>query len=240
MRHTAKHYQVYLPPLNTRRYEVVLESSQTVLAMTVPFNNCPQDTEDHYSHPVEPSCNLELYSLHVFSLYMQFLWQCFRSHCDHYKICLTNLSNPPASKFVWSLENLLRPSKCFFWLLKTFFRSNTGFWMALMFHGHSTEDDKHSGSPKHQQNIEKKDELIYEDGRQTIHQFSYIVEISYGICQDILTENPNMHWVSVKSVLRLLTLDQKQWYLDLCLEACEMSHTLCTPLPAPLWLNIVH
>jgi hypothetical protein len=33
--------------------------------------------------------------------------------------------------------------------------------------------------------------------------------MSYGVCQEIVTENSNMHCIAVKFVPRLLTNDQK-------------------------------
>jgi hypothetical protein len=41
------------------------------------------------------------------------------------------------------------------------------------------------------ENVEKIRELIHEDRRQTIHELTDTVGISYGVCQ-ILTENLNM------------------------------------------------
>jgi hypothetical protein len=60
----------------------------------------------------------------------------------------------------------------------------------------SAADDECSGRPstrKTTENVEKIRELIYEDRRQTIHDLTDTAEISYGVCQEILTENLNMH-----------------------------------------------
>jgi hypothetical protein len=46
------------------------------------------------------------------------------------------------------------------------------------------------------ENIEKIRELIYEDHRQTIHELADAVWISYGVCQEILTENLNMRHIA--------------------------------------------
>lgn len=52
-------------------------------------------------------------------------------------------------------------------------------------------------------------ELVLEDRCRTIHQFSHMAEISYGFCQEFLTENLNMHDAAEKFVPVLLTLDQR-------------------------------
>jgi hypothetical protein len=51
-------------------------------------------------------------------------------------------------------------------------------------------------------------ELIHKDHHRTIHELSETVEISYGVFQEILTENLNMLHISVKFVPRLFTDDQ--------------------------------
>jgi hypothetical protein len=59
----------------------------------------------------------------------------------------------------------------------------------------SVEDDKRSGRPstnKTTENIEKIQELIHKDCRQTIHELTDTVGISYGVCQEILTESLNI------------------------------------------------
>jgi hypothetical protein len=59
----------------------------------------------------------------------------------------------------------------------------------------SVEDDESSGRPnahKTTENIETIRELIHEDRRQAIHELAGTVGISYGVCQEILTENLNM------------------------------------------------
>jgi hypothetical protein len=59
----------------------------------------------------------------------------------------------------------------------------------------SVEDDKRSGRPstgKTTENVEKIRELINEDRCRTIHELADNAEISYGVCQEILTENLNV------------------------------------------------
>jgi hypothetical protein len=69
----------------------------------------------------------------------------------------------------------------------------------------SVEDDKHSGQPSTSKmtiNVEKIRKLVHKDCHQTIHELLDIVEISYGVCQEILAENLNMHCIATKFVAR--------------------------------------
>lgn len=90
----------------------------------------------------------------------------------------------------------------------------------------SLEDDHRSGRPstsKTDENVEKIRQLIHEDRRQTIHDLCTSVGISYGSCQEILTENLGMRRVAAKFVPRLLSVDQKQRRVDVCSELRETS-----------------
>jgi hypothetical protein len=61
--------------------------------------------------------------------------------------------------------------------------------------GVSVEDDEHSGLPsasKMTENVEKIRELVHEDCHRTIHELADTVGVSYGVCQEILTENFNI------------------------------------------------
>jgi hypothetical protein len=50
------------------------------------------------------------------------------------------------------------------------------------------------------ENVEKIRELIHEDCHQTIHELVDTAGISYGVCQEILTENLNMRRIAAKFV----------------------------------------
>jgi hypothetical protein len=79
----------------------------------------------------------------------------------------------------------------------------------------SVEYHESSGRPstsKTTDDVGKIWELIHKDYRRTIHELSGTDGISYGVCQ-ILTENFNMHCNATKFVPRLLTNDQKQWWV---------------------------
>jgi hypothetical protein len=75
----------------------------------------------------------------------------------------------------------------------------------------SVEDDECWGWPstsRMTENVEKIWELIHRDCRWMIHELVDTVGISYGVCQEILTENLNICRIAVKFVPCLLTNDQ--------------------------------
>jgi hypothetical protein len=83
----------------------------------------------------------------------------------------------------------------------------------------SVEDDECSGRPntsKTTENIEKIRKLIHENCRRTIHELADIV--------GIWTENLNMRCIAAKSVPQLLTNDQKQRCVNMCLELWEKAN----------------
>jgi hypothetical protein len=50
------------------------------------------------------------------------------------------------------------------------------------------------------ENVEKIQELIHEDHRRTIHELTDTIGISYGVCQETLTETLNMHCIVMQFV----------------------------------------
>jgi hypothetical protein len=63
----------------------------------------------------------------------------------------------------------------------------------------SVEDDKCSEQPstsKTTENVEKIQELIHEDSCPAIHELADTIGISYGVCQEILTENLNIRHIA--------------------------------------------
>jgi hypothetical protein len=79
----------------------------------------------------------------------------------------------------------------------------------------SVENDERTGRPSTSKtigNVNKVRELIHEDRRRTIHKLADTIGISYGVCQEILTENLNMRRIAPKFVRRLLANVQKQCY----------------------------
>ena len=72
-------------------------------------------------------------------------------------------------------------------------------------------------------------QIIREDRRRTIGEVSMLVGISHGTCHKILTEDLKMRRVASNFVPRLLSVDQKQQRLDVCLDLKEnASSCLCT------------
>jgi hypothetical protein len=75
----------------------------------------------------------------------------------------------------------------------------------------SVEGDECTGQPstsRTTENVEKIQELIHKDHCQTIHELADTIGISYGVSQEILTENLNMHHIAVKFILQLLTVSK--------------------------------
>ena len=65
--------------------------------------------------------------------------------------------------------------------------------------------------------IERVPQIIRENRRRNIDEVSMLVGISHGTCHKILTEDLKMRRVASKLVPRLLSVDQKQQRLDVCL-----------------------
>jgi hypothetical protein len=72
----------------------------------------------------------------------------------------------------------------------------------------SADDDKSSGRPSTgttPENVANVREGIREGRRRMIHDVCNIVELSYGTCQRILSDELNMRRIAAKYVPRLLT-----------------------------------
>ena len=69
--------------------------------------------------------------------------------------------------------------------------------------------------------IETVRQIIREDRRPIIDKVSMLVGISHGTCHKILTEDLKMRPVASKFVPRLLSIEQKQQRLDVCLDLKE-------------------
>jgi len=110
----------------------------------------------------------------------------------------------------------------FYEMLKTAFgeqamgRSQTFQWFSRIKAGiTSTDDDERSGRP-----VSSSPPEIIERVRQ-IDEASMLVGISHGTCNKILTEDLKMRLVASKFVSRLLSVDQKQQRLGVCLHLKE-------------------
>ena len=88
----------------------------------------------------------------------------------------------------------------------------------------SIDDDKSSGRPVFSSTpemIDRVHQIIQEDRRRTIDEVSMLVGISHGTCHKILIEDLKMRRVAAKFVPRILSIDQKQQRLDVCLDLKE-------------------
>jgi len=88
----------------------------------------------------------------------------------------------------------------------------------------SIDDDERSGrrvSSSTPEVIDRVRQIIREDRRRTIDEVSMLVGISHGTCHKILTENLKMRRVASKLVPKLLSVDQKQQRLEVCLDLKE-------------------
>jgi len=66
-------------------------------------------------------------------------------------------------------------------------------------------------------------ELICQDRCRTIHDIAEEVEVGYGTCQQVLTEELVIHHVAPKFVPRMLTADQKQQRVNVCTELRQLA-----------------
>jgi len=111
-------------------------------------------------------------------------------------------------------------------MLKTAFgeqgmgHSQTFQWFSWFKAGRTaTDDDERSGRPVSSSTpemIESVRQIIHED-RRTIDEVSMVVGIIHGTCHKILTEDLKMRHVASKFLPRLLSVNQKQQWLDVCL-----------------------
>ena len=82
------------------------------------------------------------------------------------------------------------------------------------------DDDESSGRPVSSSTPEMIERVrqIIREGRRTIDEVSMLVGISYGTYHKMLTEDLKMRHVASKFMPRLLSVDQKQQRLDVCLD----------------------
>ena len=104
-------------------------------------------------------------------------------------------------------------------------RSRTFEWFGRFKSGRtSTANDDRSCRPNTATTPSKVEQVwavVNQDRRRTIHDICAEVEIDYGSCQRILTEQLNMHRTAAKFVLRVLTQDQKDSRVAICQELKE-------------------
>jgi len=85
----------------------------------------------------------------------------------------------------------------------------------------SVDDDEHTERPTScttPETVARIQELIRQDRRRIIRDIAEEVEVGYGTCQRVLTEELGMHHVAAKFVPWILTADQKQQRANVCTE----------------------
>jgi len=90
----------------------------------------------------------------------------------------------------------------------------------------SVDDDEHTGRPTScttPETVARIQELIYQDRRRTIRDIAEEVEVGYGTCQQVLTEELSMPRVAAKFVSRILIADQKQQRVNVCTELRQLA-----------------
>jgi [histone H3]-lysine36 N-dimethyltransferase SETMAR len=90
----------------------------------------------------------------------------------------------------------------------------------------STTDDPRSGRPSTSTDdaqVAKVNALVRSNRRLTIREMAEECHISFGSCQEILTEKLEMRRVAAKFVPRLMSEDQKAHRLEVCQELLEMA-----------------
>jgi len=100
-------------------------------------------------------------------------------------------------------------------------RSQTFQWFSRFKASRTSIDDEHSGRPVSSSTpemIERVRQIIREDRRRTIDEVSMLMGLSWN---KILTEDLKMRRVASKFVPRLVSVDQKQQRLDVCLDLKE-------------------
>jgi len=99
-------------------------------------------------------------------------------------------------------------------------------WHAQFKTSRTSVDNEHTGRPTScttPETVARIQELIRQDRRWTICDIAEEVEVGYGTCQWVLTEELGMHHVAAKFVPRILTADQKQQHIDVYTELRQLA-----------------
>jgi len=90
----------------------------------------------------------------------------------------------------------------------------------------SVDDDEHTGRPTScttPETIARIQEIIRQDRRRTIRDIAGEVDVGYGTCQWVLTEELGMQGVAAKFVPRILTADQMHQRVSVCTEFRQLA-----------------
>jgi hypothetical protein len=99
----------------------------------------------------------------------------------------------------------------------------------------SIDDDPHKGRPSMARTNETVDcvnAMIRGDRRLTIREIADELNLSFGTCQAILTQDLGMRCVSAKLVPRLLTQDQTEHRAPACRELLQHVENYASFLPS--------
>jgi len=90
----------------------------------------------------------------------------------------------------------------------------------------SVDDDEHTGRPTScttPETVARIQEIIRQDRRRTIRDIAGEMDVGYGTCQRVLTEELGMQRVAAKFVLRILTADQLHQRVSVCTELRQLA-----------------
>jgi len=110
---------------------------------------------------------------------------------------------------------------------QSFIRTQVFQWHARFKTGPtSVDDDEHTERPTScttPETVERIQEIIRQDRRRTIRDIAEEVDVGYGTCQWVLTEELDMQRVAGKFVPRILTADQMQQRVSVCTELRQLA-----------------
>jgi len=90
----------------------------------------------------------------------------------------------------------------------------------------SVDDDEGTGrttSCTTPETVARIQELLRQDRRLTIRDIAEEMEVGYGTCQRVLTEELGMYRAAAKFVPRILTANQKQQRVNICTEIRQLA-----------------
>ena len=90
----------------------------------------------------------------------------------------------------------------------------------------SVDDDEHTGRPTScttPETVARIQEIIRQDRRRTIRDIAGEMDVGYGTCQRVLTEELGMQRVAAKFVPRILTADQMHQRVSVCTELRQLA-----------------
>jgi len=90
----------------------------------------------------------------------------------------------------------------------------------------SVDDDEHTGRPTScttPETVARIQEIICQDRLRTICDIAGEVDVGYGTCQRVMTEELGMQRVAAKFVLRILTANQMHQRVSVCTELHQLA-----------------